>query len=253
MSFVIGSALVLMLAVAAPPSSKVVVIDAGHGGAKSGTKTLAGVSEASITLEIARVAQEVLEKNGVRVVMTRAQDVELPLESRVSIANEARAAVFVSVHNNHAPVPERRGVETYILSPTSSDEATAALMAVENEGPAPAPSSQDGFGGSGADPLAAILDDLSRTAAHQDSAQLARAVQDALGKVRSLGPSRGLRQAPFHVLRGARMPAVLVEIGYLSNPDQGEVLSTSRGQRAAGEALAKGVLRFLGNQSSLAP
>lgn len=249
MSAVLGPALVLMFAVAAPPS-KVVVIDAGHGGAKSGTKTLAGTSEASITLEIARVARDVLEKNGVRVIMTRTQDVELALESRVSLANEARAAAFISVHNNHAPVPERRGVETYILSPTSSDEATAALMAVENEGPAPS-APQESFGGG--DPLSAILDDLSRTAAHQDSAQLARAVQDALGRVRSLGPSRGLRQAPFHVLRGAKMPAVLVEIGYLSNPEQGEVLSTARGQRAAGEALAKGVLRFLGNQSSLAP
>jgi N-acetylmuramoyl-L-alanine amidase len=241
-----------LLSIADP--SRVIVLDPGHGGAKSGTKTVAGVSEASITLEIARVAREILEKNGVRVIMTRTQDTELALGSRVAIANDAHAAAFVSVHNNSAPVPERRGVETYILSPSSSDEATAALMAVENEhegeeqhfgGGAAAP-------GEGGDPLASILDDLSRTAAHQDSALLARAVQDSLGRVKGLGPSRGLRQAPFKVLRGAKMPAVLVEIGYLSHPTQGEVLSTSRGQRLAGEALAKGVLRFLAQRSTAA-
>lgn len=238
-----------LLSIAAP--GKLVVLDAGHGGAKSGTKTVAGVTEASITLEIAKVARDLLEKHGVRVLMTRNSDVELALSARVALANEANAAAFISVHNNHAPVPERRGVETYILSANASDEATAALMAFENESEPVKPAAPDeGFGG---DPLSMILDDLSRTAAHKDSALLAKAVQDSLGKVGSLTPSRGLRQAPFHVLRGAKMPAVLVEIGYLSNPQQGEALASSRGQRAAGEALARGVLKFIGEERTVAP
>jgi N-acetylmuramoyl-L-alanine amidase len=244
-----------VVALSAGEPSRVIVLDPGHGGSKSGTKTAAGVTEASITLEIARAAREVLEKAGVRVIMTRNDEGGLALASRVAIANEAHAAAFVSVHNNSAPVPERRGVETYILSASSSDEATAALMAVENEHEGGGGSEEHFGGGSSSegDPLGAILEDLSRTAAHQDSALLARAVQDALGKVRGLGPSRGLRQAPFKVLRGAKMPAVLVEIGYLSHPSQGEVLSSSRGQRLAGEALAKGVLRFLAQQSTASP
>ncbi len=238
------------LAIAAP--AKLVVLDAGHGGAKSGTKTIGGVTEASITLEIAKVARDILEKGGVRVIMTRRDDTTLDLSTRVAVANEANAAAFISVHNNHAPVPERRGVETYILSANASDEATAALMAVENESePVKAQAPSEDFGGG--DPLSMILDDLSRTAAHKDSALLAKAVQDSLGKVSGLGPSRGLRQAPFHVLRGAKMPAVLVEIGYLSHPQQGETLASARGQRLAGEALARGVLKFIAEERTVAP
>src|SRR5262245_40199784 len=110
MSSVLSAALIFALVSVGQPA-RVVVLDPGHGGAKSGTRTTTGVTEASITLEIARVAREVLEKNGVHVIMTRASDEGVALDARVAMANEARAAAFISVHNNSAPVPERRGVE----------------------------------------------------------------------------------------------------------------------------------------------
>lgn len=222
------------------------MLDAGHGGARTGAKTAAGVTEASIVLAITRHAKEVLERQGVRVVMTREEDRNVSLDARVALANASRAAAFVSVHSNHAPVPERRGTETYILSANSTDDAAAALVELENEpgegeggGGAPEPA-----GGGGSD-LDFILQDLHKMTAHKDAALLARAVQDQLGAQKGLAPSRGLRQAPFKVLRGASLPAVLVEIGYLSHPTQGAHLATREGQRAAGEALARGIRRFL--------
>lgn len=232
---------------------KVVVLDPGHGGGLSGTRTQAGVTEASITLQIARVARDVLEKRGVRVLMTRSSDVELDLDSRVARANEAGASAFVSVHNNSSPVAERKGLETYILAAAASDPAALELTEAENEEEAGQRSSRksadervagEGTQGAGG-ALSLILEDLSRSIAHRNSARLAAAIQERLARVRGVGPSRGLRQAPFRVLRGAKMPAALVEIGYLSNPEQGGFLATERGQRSAGEALAEGILKFL--------
>lgn len=239
---ILGVALALALfaepARAAEP--KLVVVDPGHGGRKSGTRTGEGVSEASIVLGIAREVRERLAAEGYRVVLTRDEDKDIDLDDRIALANGAKAAVFVSVHCNYAPLPERRGVETYILSAQASDELTAQLAALENEGEGGAKSKEE----EGAGDLDFILQDLQRMTAHKDSALLARLVQDSVGVVRGLIPSRGLRQAPFKVLRGANMPAVLVEVGYLSNPAQGALLSSSKGQRSAGEAIARGVKRF---------
>lgn len=240
---------------------KVVVLDPGHGGRVGGTHTPTGVAESAIVLGIARTARDLLEREGVKVVMTRDEDRDLALDDRVAIANGARAAVFVSVHSNYAPLPERCGTETYILAPSASDDASAELVHLENEGSGGAGRRDEDFGGGaggiggagaggaggegdgGAVDL--ILADLARMSAHKDSARLAREIQDNVGKVQGLSPSRGLRQAPFKVLRGAKMPAVLVEVGYLSHPAQGAMLATTAGQRMAGEALARGILRFL--------
>src|SRR5437870_2301528 len=106
-----------------PP--RLVVIDPGHGGGRPGTKTASGVNESAIVLAIAKSAKEILEKEGVRVIMTRDEDKNIDLDERVTLANSTKASVFVSVHANWAPVPERGGAETYILSANASDEASA--------------------------------------------------------------------------------------------------------------------------------
>lgn len=224
-------------------AAQTVVLDPGHGGHKPGTKSGAGVYEKTIVLEVAEVARRALEAKGLRVLLTRSGDDHVGLDARIALANREGAAAFVSIHANHAPVPERRGIETYILAAQASDESTLALSHQEDEED---PGDGEGFGGAteGGD-LAGILDDLSRTAAHQDAALLAKKIQDRGGAVAGLKPSRGLRQGPFKVLRGAKMPAVLVELGYLSNPAQAGFLASGKGQGAAGEAIAKGVLEYL--------
>lgn len=232
-----AAALLLAAPAAAAP---LVVLDPGHGGQHGGTKTADGVYEKQIVLRIAKHAKVALEKAGLRCLLTRGGDATLSLDRRLAIAEAKGAKVFVSIHNNWAPVPQRRGVETYILSAHASDEVAAALLHAEET--LDAVPKAEAAGGSDLD---FILGDLDRASAHEDSARLAKQVQDALGKVRGLGPSRGLRQAPFRVLKGATMAAALVEIGYLSHEGQAKLLSSSAGQRAAGRALARGIQRFL--------
>lgn len=247
-------ALLAVASIAAPDAAAakpaLVILDPGHGGEKTGAKNAAGTAEKTIVLSVARHAEAALIKAGVAVELTRDGDRDVDLRDRVAMANGLAARVFVSIHANSSPVSARHGVETYILSPEASDEEAAAVVHLENE---EGESVEGGFGGAapkGEGDLGFILGDLARASAHQDSAALAKQIQDRLGSVKSLAPSRGLRQAPFLVLRGAQMPAVLVELGYLSNPRQGSALALSSVQKAAGEAIARGVLAFLGQQKA---
>lgn len=235
-----GLAVAAMLTAATVAEARpLVVLDPGHGGSESGTRSSSGILEKHVVLKIAHHTADALRGRGYRVLLTRISDEDLSHGSRVAMANRRRAAVFVSIHANWAPVRERRGIECYILSAEASDERTAALIRQE-EGH----SHSGEFGGHG-DDLSAILGDLAHTQAHADAARLARRIQDALGPVKGLRPARGLRQAPFAVLKGARMPAVLVELGYLSNPEQARFLSSVDGQKATAERLATGIASFL--------
>ncbi|MCC7386383.1 MAG: N-acetylmuramoyl-L-alanine amidase [Deltaproteobacteria bacterium] len=229
-------------------SRPLVVIDPGHGGSRAGARTVEGAQEKAIVLAVARHAARVLGKSA-RVVFTREEDRDVSLPERVALANRLGARVFVSVHANWSMVAARRGVETYILSAEASDHEALALVHLENEEDE---GGEGGFGGAapknGGD-LDFILGDLERTTAHQDSAALAKRIQDRLGRVRALGPSRGLRQAPFLVLRGAEMPAALVELGYLSNKSQGLALNSAAVQKETGRALAEAITAFLRERS----
>lgn len=225
-------------------SKPLVVLDPGHGGHRTGAATRGGILEKNIALSIARHARKRLEAEGIKVIMTRSRDVHVPNGRRPELANRKGAVAFVSIHNNACTEPARHGVETYILSPHASDGVAAEVLrseaSYENESLV---DTEEGTIKDG--DLAFILNDLARTAAHADSARLATAIQRVLGQVSGLKPDRGLRQAPFHVLKGAKMAAVLVEIGYVSNTRQGRYLSSGSGQRAAGQALARGILNYL--------
>jgi N-acetylmuramoyl-L-alanine amidase len=216
-----------------------VVLDPGHGGVVAGAKTKNGDQEKEVVLRIARAVRASLQKSGVKVTMTRTDDRDVDLATRATMANGVSAKVFVSIHANHAPVAERRGAETYILSAHASDEVAASLLHQEEEGESV---DEAAFGGGDVE---FILQDLERTRSHEDSAKLAKKIQDKLAQVGGLRPSRGLRQAPFKVLRNAEMAAVLVEVGYLSNPEQGAFLASERGQIETGYAIARGILEYL--------
>ena len=238
-------AVALALALAAPsaPRQLLVVLDPGHGGARAGAVGPSGLREKDLSLRIARrVAERCEAELGAKVVLTRTGDREVPLAERVAFANRRRASLFLSIHANSMPTPHSRrvtrGIETYFLSADPSGAAAAALAARENLDDRPRTRRDRG-----STDVDAILEDLALTAAHADASRLAYAVQQRL--VAATGaPDRGVQQAPFFVLTGARMPAVLVEVGFVSNPEEERLLASSAYEATIAEAIVRGIADY---------
>jgi N-acetylmuramoyl-L-alanine amidase len=217
----------------------VVVIDAGHGGEDKGAVAASGLREKDLVLDIARRLARRLDRPGLRVVLTRESDVFVPLEERTAIANDARGDLFVSIHANASPEPEARGIETYFLAATASDDAASRVAARENDAFSDAPSRA----AQADDPLLALLGDLMHSEYVEESNAFAKLAQDALGKI-DPAHSRGVRQAPFVVLLSVQMPSLLVETGFLSNREDAEQLAKSRRREQIVEALERSILAF---------
>jgi N-acetylmuramoyl-L-alanine amidase len=238
---IVAAALVALAAARGEPAF-VAVVDPGHGGEQEGAVAPDGVREKDLTLEIARRVAARLRKLGAKVVLTRTGDISVPLANRAGIANAMRADLFVSIHLNSMPTAESRrssrGVETYFLSADASDTHANAVAARENADRLAGEPEIDPN-----DPVAAILDDLESTNALQNSSRLAYAVHERL--VAALGAEdRGVKQAPFYVLAGARMPAVLLEVGFISSEaESGRLRSRAYQEQIAG-AVADGVAAF---------
>lgn len=225
---------------AAAPRSLLVAIDPGHGGEKRGAIGPNRLEEKDAALAISLALRDQLEANGHRVILTRDTDRHVALRPRIRLANDAGADLFVSVHLNAVPAsapPGRAlGVETYFLSADATDAGAAALALAENE-------DDDEPEAAAGEALGAILADLARSEAHVHSSRLAHSIHAAL--VRGTGArDRGLRQAPFVVLQGAAMPAVLVEVGYISHPVESRRLADPDGQRAIAASIAAGIDAF---------
>ena len=220
-----------------------IVVDPGHGGAQEGARSSTGLLEKDVSLQIARRVREHLEKElGAQVLMTRDEDQSLPLPDRVQFANEQRPDLFLSIHCNAMPTKRTRarvqGIETYFLSANASNATARAAADREN---AEAPVVREARGDS---TLAFILQDLARTEAHQDSSRLAYAIHQKL--IASTGGSdRGVLQAPFYVLNGVQAPAVLIEVGYISHPEEGSRLGRAEYQERLATAITEGVRAFL--------
>jgi N-acetylmuramoyl-L-alanine amidase len=221
------------------PPAFVVVVDPGHGGDQDGALSPSGVKEKDVVLQIARRLRPKLEQLGAKVVLTRTGDIGVPLTTRAAVANGLKADLFVSIHLNSMATAEGRrvssGVETYFLSADASDANAAAAAARENADrmagePLPDPG----------DPVAGILQDLEESASLAGSSRLAYALHDRL--VAGLGSEdRGVKQAPFYVLAGARMPAVLLEVGFISNGTESQRLTSAAHQEKIAGAIAAGV------------
>jgi N-acetylmuramoyl-L-alanine amidase len=228
----------LALATQGPPPFTA-VLDPGHGGAQDGALSPGGAKEKDLTLEIARRVKRRLERLGMKVLLTRAGDQLVPLVNRAAVANAVKADVFVSIHLNSMPTEEARrvssGVETYFLSADASDAGAAASAARENADRLAGEPQADP-----ADPVAGILDDLEASDALAESSRLAYALHDHL--VAALkAENRGVKQAPFYVLAGARMPAVLLEVGFISNAAEAARLCTADHQERIAAAVADGI------------
>ena len=216
-----------------------IAIDPGHGGYDTGTMGPHGLLEKDLCLDVGLRLGELIRENlpGTEVVYTRKDDRHVSLEERTAIANDANADLFISIHANSSDSRETRGVETFYLSLATSQESRA-LASREN---APAESSLHN--------LPDMIQKIARNEKLTESRQFAVDVQQALAKQLQLvsrqEANRGVKQAPFVVLTGANMPAVLSEISFVSNAnDESLLLEGSQRQRIA-EGLYRGVASYL--------
>lgn len=217
-----------------------VVIDPGHGGEDSGAMGLGGVEEKNITLDLAkRLTQALRKRPGMRVLMTRQDDVYVPLGERTAFANKCKADVFISIHVNSTPKKDVGGIETYFLSVEATDDDARRLAAKENSVKAPS-----GTPASSANDLDDLLLDLTQSVTHHESSTLAEAVHTSL--VAGTGrDSRGVKQAPFAVLSGAVMPAALIEIGFISNSAEAKKIASNDDRVKTAKSIADGIDSFI--------
>ena len=236
---------------AAPPPpvpALTIVVDPGHGGTETGAIGPAGLQEKDVTLQIARrLAAAIPRVVSSRVVLTRDSDSAISLDDRTSLANHEKAGLFLSLHANSSRAVGAHGSETYYLSLETSDQVSQDVARRENLAPAAAaPGSPE------ANPdLDFILWDLAQSAHINESSRLAEAIQTQLNVV-SRTENRGIKQAPFRVLAGATMPAVLVEVGFISHPDEEKQLRSAAFQESVAVAIAKAVGEFFGRRQPAA-
>ncbi|MDD2266482.1 N-acetylmuramoyl-L-alanine amidase [Sulfuricurvum sp.] len=226
-------------------SKKIIVIDPGHGGKDSGA-TGNSFMEKDIVLQIGTKLADKLRSQGYTVHMTRSNDTFIELKDRTKFANDKEADLFISIHANSIPKTSdpaaAQGLETYFLSPTRSERAMR-VAASEN--------SQD-MGEMGAYGKLSFLSFLNKEkiiASNKLGIDLQKGI---LGSLRKQFPNvhdNGVREAPFWVLVGAQMPAVLVEVGYISNPDEAVRIADDKYQRWMVDGLVDGVMHYFANNS----
>lgn len=211
-------------------SIRTVVVDPGHGGTDPGVAGRDGVLEKDINLAVGSALADHLRRQGLHVVLTRQDDRHLGLAERAEIANTAGGDLFISLHCNGWHNQSARGLETYFLSPAMSDWSKS-VETVENRGHG-AP-----------EDVEFIVWDLVQNRYISASSDLAEVVQAEA--CRALGiTDRGVRQAGFRVLVGAWMPAILVEMGFLTHPEESRLLRSERYQRTLARALGDAILVY---------
>jgi len=236
--------------VEAAPARKgpLVVLDPGHGGSNHGARGASiGRFEKELTLILARRTRKALGRLAprLRVRLTRERDRYLTLAQRVVLANRWGASVFLSIHLNATKSRSSSGFETYILSAAASDKEASRLAYDENRrGEKTSPSSRGGASEKTGD-VAVILHDLAQRAMHARSLHFAKVLQRALAQVRPTATNLGVRQAPFDVLMGLRMPGALVEVGFIDHVLEGKRMNDPLVQGKIAEGLARGIVSFL--------
>jgi N-acetylmuramoyl-L-alanine amidase len=232
--------------VRAPAASQpVVVLDPGHGGIETGAVGPSGLEEKDVTLDLARRLKPLLERQGLTVVLTRDEDRVMPLDDRTAIANQNRAELFVSLHVNASKRKSAVGAETYFLSTDSTDAEARTLAALENKAYAP-PDPAGGSTPATGTPdrgLELILWDLAQNSYLAESSRLAELVQREMNGLAGT-KDRGVRQAPFRVLMGATMPAVLVEVSFISNPEEESRLKDGAAKDKIVDAISRAIVAY---------
>jgi N-acetylmuramoyl-L-alanine amidase len=215
---------------------RTIVVDPGHGGAEEGARGPDGTLEKDVTLSVARRLKMALEARlGVRVLLTRDGDETVGLDERAAVANNNKADLFVSLHANASVRPAATGAEVFFLSLEEYGDQAQRVARGESE-------SLPVFGG-GTREIEVILWEMAQARYIEESAAFARSVEAAL-RERVQMSSRSIQQAPFRVLVGANMPAVLVEMGFITNAAQARQLVSEPFQTSIVQALVNAVVRF---------
>ena len=227
---------------------QLVVVDAGHGGVDPGMRgPIYGgpkIVEKDVTLDVAKRVGAALNRRGIDVKYTRTTDTLIALDDRGRIANEAHADLFVSIHVNAANPNWKdpggaRGFETYFLSEAKTEDARRVEQ-MENE----VVKFETRTTGPSSDALSFVLNDMAQNEHLREANELADLIQTRLARIHP-GPSRGVKQAGFRVLVTAFMPAVLVEIGFGSNPADAEFMTDRKHVDEMSAAIADAVVEYL--------
>ena len=221
-----------------PPSGgiRTIVVDAGHGGTEDGAHGPGGTLEKHVTLSVARRLKSALEARlGVRVILTRDADATVDLDERAAVANNNKADLFVSLHANASVRASATGAEVFYLSLEEYGDQAQRVAKGETE-------ALPVFGGGTRD-IEVILWEMAQARYIEASAALAKEVESALRERVPMSP-RAIQQAPFRVLVGANMPAVLVEMGFITNADQERLLTSEPFQGLIVQSLVESISRF---------
>jgi len=214
-----------------------IVIDAGHGGHDPGTSGRGGLQEKDLVLDVAlRLDRLVRQELGADVILTRSTDVFIPLEERTAIANSRGADLFLSIHANSSRNARARGIETYFLNFAQNPHAEEVAARENAISPATLKDLQN------------LVKAITLNSKIDESRDFAAAVQEHMvaGVRREhVVPDRGVHTAPFYVLIGANMPAVLAEIAFVSNPDDEKRLKAPEYREVLARSLLRGVTAYL--------
>ena len=213
--------------------AKTIVIDPGHGGKDPGALGKGTIDEKDIVLSMSKKLREVLTARGYTVLMTRDTNRFIPLRERTKFATQHKADLFLSIHANGSTSSQAHGIETYYLDVNSTDKASEQIAARENAN-----------SGYSIQELESLLKGLIQESKSEDSKRLAEHVQQKLVQVTGAA-DRGVKHARFVVLIGAKVPSILIETGFVSNPTEGKKLATSAYQHKIATAIADGVDKFL--------
>lgn len=215
-----------------------IVIDAGHGGKDPGAIGCGGIQEKAVNLDIARRLKSELSRRHIKAVMTRETDIFLPLKKRSDIANEEEADFFVCIHANSAENASAQGVELYYLD-AGYDDFSKAVQIRENA----AVKFEDNTQYQYSSDLNATLWDMILCENRIESMEMAQAISSEFKRILKV-KTRFVKGAMFYVLKGTKMPSLLVEVGYLTNRDEAARLNNPYYRQMVAEAIAEGIVKY---------
>ncbi len=228
--------------------AKIIVVDAGHGGIDSGTHAGSGLLEKDVVLDEALRLRDALLKRGYNVHLTRDTDTYIPLRERVNIARGYHADLFISLHADSNPDGGVTGASVYTLSESGSDREAAALARKENQSDIIAGVDLKGQD----DSVSHILIDLAQRDTMNRSSRFAQTAVIALSHATDILPRQPHRSAGFAVLKAPDVPAVLIELGYLSNPSDSRQMAAFGWRNGVAGAIADAVDRHFASTPDLA-